>query len=196
MIERAPIRVLFLSGSLALSLACSKPTKSEKAETPAATMEEKGPSGEGDLEAAMAAKGPKTVTAVGANGKTEVMEVGNTTLAETDTYLVKADVPGEVAAGGDGVVTINLTPKTGWKINQEFPTKLAIKAPEGVKIGKESQAAGDAAKFSEKVAVFKVDFHADSAGAKEFAGDFRFAVCTDTTCDPKKTTLAWSLNVK
>lgn len=159
--------------------------------TVAPTTAEKGT----DLEGAIAAPGPKKVTAMGANGKEKVIAVGETTLAETDTYVVSASVPTGTAAGADAVVTINLLPKTGWKINQEFPTKLKVTAPEGVAVDKDTMAATDAATFSEKTAVFQLKVKAASAGTKEFAASFRFAVCTDATCDPKEAKLAWKLDV-
>jgi hypothetical protein len=186
------------SAALALAMGCSK---SDSPETTASESDVKtadpAPDNRGtDLEGAIAAPGPKTVTAVGAGGKTKVLAVGSTTLAETDTYVVNANVPATAATGADTVVTINLTPKTGWKINQEFPTKLKVTPPEGVTLASATQGASDADKFSEKAAVFNVKFNATSAGPKSFTADFRFAVCTDATCDPKKAALAWNLDVK
>ncbi len=55
---------------------------------------------------------------------------------------------------------------------------------------------GEAATFTEKAAQFKVGFQAASAGDKAFAATFRFAMCTDATCDPKSADLAWNLAVK
>ncbi len=148
-----------------------------------------------DLEGAIAAPGPKTVTAVGANGKSKVLTVGETTLAETDTYVVHASFPAGAKVGAESPVTIRLTPKTGWKINQEFPTKLKVVVPEGVAMEKDTLAASDAGTFSEKNAVFVLKVNPATAGAKEFSASFRFAVCTDATCDPKKAELAWKLDV-
>lgn len=189
---------LMACAPLALAIGCSKSDSPETtpSETEVSAAAEPAPPQGGDLEGAIAAIGPKTVTAIGASGKTKVLEVGNTTLAETDTYVVKANVPESTTTGADAVVTINLTPKTGWKINQEFPTKLSVTPPEGVSLTSATQSASDADTFSEKVAVFHVKFNAASTGAKKFTADFRFAVCTDATCDPKKASLAWKLDVK
>ena len=148
-----------------------------------------------DLEGAIAAPGPKTVTAVGANGKSKVLAVGETTLAETDTYVVSASVPESSKMGAESVVTINLLPKTGWKINQEYPTKLKVTVPKGVAIAKDTLAAADAGTFSEKTAVFEVKLNPSSTGPQAITAEFRFAVCTDATCDPKKADLAWKLDV-
>mgnify|MGYP003632308623 CR=1 FL=1 len=187
--------VVCVSAAVSLAAGCSKAAKKDNADPVTPSAEAKSEKSD-DLEAAIAAPGPKTITAVSANGKTKVLEVGGTVLAETDTYIVKADVPTDLASGAEAVVTINLLPKTGWKINQEFPTKLKIKAPEGITLNAESQGAEQAESFTEKQALFKVSCTPEGAGAKEFAADFRFAVCTDATCDPKKAELAWTLNVK
>jgi hypothetical protein len=188
--------VICVSAAVSIAAGCSKSAKKDNAEPAKPTTVETKTDKPDDLEAAIAAPGAKTITAVSANGKTKVLEIGGTVLAETDTYIVKADVPADLASGAEAVVTINLLPKTGWKINQEFPTKLKIKAPEGITLSADSQGAAEAESFTEKQALFKVKCSPEGAGAKEFAADFRFAVCTDATCDPKKAELAWTLNVK
>ena len=187
--------VACVCAALSLAASCSKSAKTEQSEpTKSAPVAESGKSG--DLEDAIAAPGGKVVTAVSSDGKTKILDVGGTVLAETDTYIVKADVPADLASGAEAVVTINLVPKTGWKINQEFPTKLKITAPEGVTLAADTQGAEEAEKFSEKQATFKVTCNPEGAGEKAFTADFRFAVCTEATCDPKKAELAWTLNVK
>jgi hypothetical protein len=54
----------------------------------------------------------------------------------------------------------------------------------------------DAASFEEKVATWDVKFTAKAAGEKKFGAKFKFAVCTETTCDPKKEMLGWTVAVK
>ena len=188
--------VVWVSAAVSLAAGCSKAAKTEESEPVKAAPAIADTAPAGDLEAAIAAPGKKTVTAVSANGETKVLEVGGTVLAETDTYIVKADVPASLVSGAEATVTINLLPKTGWKINQEFPTKLKITAPEGISVNADTQSAKEAEKFTEKQAVFKVSCSPEGAGPKQFAADFRFAVCTDATCDPKKAELAWTLNVQ
>lgn len=189
---------LAAAGSLLVASACGNSGKDDKSETKNPAVSAESPAGNAgdDLEAAILAPGPKTVTAVSADGETQVIGMGKTQLAETDTYLVHAVVPADVAAGADGFVLIDLTPKPGWKINQEFPTKLKVTAPEGVTVTPESQGMGEAATFSEKAAQFKVAFQATTAGDKAFVANFRFAMCTDATCDPKSADLAWNQVVK
>ncbi len=185
------------AAALVGTVACSKADQADTAATET-NVEEKNVEPEEkpkDLEGAIAAPGPKTVTAHGASGETKVIAVGETTLAETDTYVVHATVPAGTKSGAEAVVSIRLTPKTGWKINQEFPTKLKVVVPDGVTMDKATLAATDAGTFSEKKAVFDLKVNSANAGAKDFTASFRFAVCTDATCDPKEAKLAWKLDV-
>lgn len=112
------------------------------------------------------------------------------------SYGIKLDVPDGVAKGSEAVVRVVVTPKTGWKMNKEFPTKLQITAPAGVALAKGAQGIADAERFEDKGATFAVKFQADSPGQKSFQASFKFAVCTDATCDPKKQELAWVVNVQ
>lgn len=112
------------------------------------------------------------------------------------SYSVDLDAPKTLAQGSEGVVKVNVTPGTGWKMNKEFPTRLNVKAPAGVTVVKDQQVLEDAEKFEDKGATFAITFKADSPGPKAFEADFKFAVCTDATCDPKKETLAWVVDVQ
>ncbi len=116
-------------------------------------------------------------------------------IADTDTHVLRVDRPVEVSSNADNSFKITLTPKKGWKINQEFPTKLRIEAASGVQIAKPIQKAKDAAKFGEKGATFVVPF-TSNIGDKKFKASLKFAMCTEATCDPKKENLAWSIKVK
>lgn len=125
-----------------------------------------------------------------------MVAAGQTTLADTDTYSIRVDLPEGAAAGQGSKVTVHVSPKPGWKLNQDFPTKLTVTPPAGVTVAKATQSAKDAAKFEEKAAAFEIDFTPASAGAKQFTADFKFAVCTESTCDPKKQALAFNVDVK
>jgi hypothetical protein len=41
-----------------------------------------------------------------------------------------------------------------------------------------------------------IDFTASTAGDKAFTGKVKFAVCTETSCDPKKEELAFNVKVQ
>jgi hypothetical protein len=142
-----------------------------------------------------AAPDGKQVVALGADGKSKVVPVGGKTIADTPTYKVTLAAPAKVGKGTDATVTLEIVPKPGWKLNKEFPTKLTINEPAGVKIKKKEQGVADAVAFAEKSGRWNVEFQADSTGAKDFTGQIKFAVCTETSCDPKKEQLAWNVAV-
>jgi hypothetical protein len=43
---------------------------------------------------------------------------------------------------------------------------------------------------------FEVTLTGNEAGQKTVPGELKFAVCTDTTCDPQKTAVSIALSVK
>ena len=138
----------------------------------------------------------RDVVALGSGGKSKVVAVGGKMVADTPSYQITLAVPGKVGKGAQGTVTLEVVPKKGWKLNKEFPTKLTVNEPAGVKVVKKEQTVADAVSFAEKSgARWSVDFQADSAGDKAFTGLFKFAVCTDVSCDPKKEQLAFNVAV-
>jgi len=102
-------------------------------------------------------------------------------MSNDNSYSLTLDAPREVANGVEGTVQVTVTPKQGWKMNKEFPTKLQVTAPAGVTLGKDTLSVGDAVRFDEKGATFAVTFKAETVGQKSFAAKFKFAVCTDAT---------------
>jgi hypothetical protein len=171
--------------------ACKKSSSKEEPAAPVAQTPAKAPEPvESD-----SLKPPKTVTAVGSNGQVKVMELGKATLADTETYTVKVAIPDDLSVNKSGQVTIDVVPKTGWKLNQEFPTRLKVAPPGDVTVENPEQSPKEAAKFTEKAAAFAVNFQCASEGEKKFTADFQFAVCTESTCDPKTEKLAWTVKV-
>ncbi|HWM88807.1 MAG TPA: hypothetical protein VNO33_23310 [Kofleriaceae bacterium] len=135
------------------------------------------------------------VVALGSSGKSKVAGTSAKTVAETPTYKVTLAAPAKVGKGAQATAMLEILPKEGWKLNKEFPTKLTVVEPAGVKVSKKEQTVADAVAFADKSGKWSVDFQADSAGAKSFTGVVKFAVCTETSCDPKKEQLAWSVAV-
>jgi hypothetical protein len=135
------------------------------------------------------------VVALGSDGKAKVMPTGGKKVADTPSYTVTLAAPARVGKGAQGTVVLEVTPKAGWKLNKEFPTKLTVTEPAGVKVAKKEQTVADAVAFADKAGRWQVQFQSDSAGAKDFTGVLKFAVCTDTSCDPKKEELAWNVAV-
>ena len=91
--------------------------------------------------------------------------------------------------------TVVVKPGAGYHINEEFPTKLSLKAPAGVTVAKAELGKADA-KLSKDECRFEVTLTGTETGKKTVAGDLRFAVCTDTTCDPQKAAVSLEVDVK
>lgn len=103
-----------------------------------------------------------------------------------DGYEMKVDKPKSVKAGKEATFTVRLKSKAPWHINQEFPTKVQVKAVDGVTFPKEKLTQADAAKFSEKEAEFKVPFTVAGKGAKTIESEVVFSVCIESQCSRVK----------
>ena len=84
----------------------------------------------------------------------------------------------------------------GFHLNQEYPTKLTLTAPSGVKLEKDKMTKADAAKFKEDGADFEIAFTSSDAGKKEFSGELKFATCRTTDCVPASEKVAFTVEVK
>lgn len=113
-----------------------------------------------------------------------------------DRYALRVEPPSDAAVGREGVVKVSVVPKQPWHMNLDFPTKLAVTAPEGVNVVKAEQAKADALKLDENSAEFAVKFTPSSAGDKSFAGEFKFAVCQDEACSPVTEKVEFKVAVK
>ena len=140
--------------------------------------------------------GSKDVVAVGSSGKERVIATGSKTVADTDAYTVKLASPAKVTTGSKGSATLEIIPKKGWHLNDEFPYKLTMTAPAGTKVAKPEQSKKDTVSFSHEKMKWAIDFEASAAGDKAFTGKVKFAVCTETSCDPKKEELAFNVKVE
>ena len=101
----------------------------------------------------------------------------------------------EGKAGSELTSNVKVTPAGAYHVNTEFPSKLTLEPPAGVKLAKTEftaggmdKAQGDAVAFSEQALAFAVKATADKAGTYDIKGTLKFAVCTNnnTQCLPKK----------
>jgi hypothetical protein len=138
----------------------------------------------------------RDMVAVSSTGKDKVIATGAKTVADTDAYTVKLASPDKVTTGAKGSATLEITPKKGWHLNDEFPYKLTVTAPAGAKVAKPEQGKKDTVSFSHETMKWAIDFSATTAGDKAFTGKVKFAVCTETSCDPKKEELAFNVKVE
>jgi len=141
-------------------------------------------------------RGTKPIVAIGSDGKTKVLPTSAKVIADTAEYTIKLSAPAQTTAGADATATVELLPKGSYHLNKEFPTKLTATAPADVKLKKDTQTIADAVTYSEKSGKWVFEFKTTAAGSKAFSCKFKFAVCTDTTCEPKKEDLAWNVTVQ
>ena len=101
----------------------------------------------------------------------------------------------EGKAGSELTSNVKITPAGAYHVNVEFPSKLTLEPPAGVKLAKSELTAGgldktqgDAVAFSEQALAFAVKATADKAGTYDIKGTLKFAVCTNnnTQCLAKK----------
>ncbi len=97
---------------------------------------------------------------------------------------------GEAAVGAEATIPITVKPAAGYHVSKNYPTKLTLDAPPGVKLAKSELAKADAATFNEKSLQFAVKATPEKAGTYEIKGWFKFGVCDPSSCHPKKQPIA------
>jgi hypothetical protein len=112
-----------------------------------------------------------------------------------DSFQVVADGTAG-AAGAETVARVVVRPGKGFHMNKDFPTKLTLELPAGVSSPKPVLVPADAESFSDDELAFAIKLTAVSAGDYSIPATLKFAVCTDSTCNPKKQSLALSLKVQ
>ena len=99
----------------------------------------------------------------------------------------------EAKAGSEATAKLALAPAIGYHVATDYPIKLLLEAPPGVKLAKSELSAGgrnkeqgDAATLSEQSLAFAIKATADKAGSYEIKGVFKFGICEKDSCHPKK----------
>ena len=89
-------------------------------------------------------------------------------------------------AGSEATAAIKVVPAAGYHVSTEFPMKLTLTPPAGVKLAKTELAKADADEFTEKSLALSVKATAEKAGSYEIKGCFKVGVCDKDSCHPKK----------
>ncbi len=135
--------------------------------------------------------GERIVVAGGPEGATPTKGSGAAPEAGPDSsFKLTITPPAGAKAGAEVVAHVEVTPGSGYHVNEDFPTKLVIDPAEGVTIAKAEQAKDDAQIFNSMKLAFDVKLTPSKAGTFNVGGTLKFAVCTETTCDPKKRAIA------
>jgi hypothetical protein len=112
---------------------------------------------------------------------------------DDSSFNLKVAAPDGAKAGAESVAHVTVTPGSGYHVNQDFPTKLVLTPPDGVQIAKAELHKEDATAFDSSHIQFDVKLTPAKAGNYKVTGTFKFAVCTDTSCDPKKREIAFDV---
>ena len=124
-----------------------------------------------------------------------VLALSSTALAGGN-YKVDVKAPASAKKGEKATAKLHVEGTGGFHLNQEYPTKLTLTAPSGVKLEKDKMTKADAAKFKEDGADFEIAFTSSDAGKKEFSGELKFATCRTTDCVPASEKVAFTVEVK
>lgn len=103
--------------------------------------------------------------------------------------------PVSAPKGQPAKATVLIKPAAGYHLNEEFPTKLALKPTVGVVLAKAEFAKQDA-KLSRDEGRFEVTLVGNEPGQKAVQGSLKFAVCTETTCEPQNASVRIDFLVK
>lgn len=100
------------------------------------------------------------------------------------------------AAGKPGALEIALESRGEWHVNQDYPIRVDLKAPDAVKLPKAELVKDDAAEFGDEKVRFTAAVEPSEAGEHEVTCDVSFAMCTEENCILEKRTVAMVLEVQ
>jgi len=121
---------------------------------------------------------------------------GSDSTAGDDSFSLTISAPDPVAAGAAATAKLTVKPGKGYHMNKDFPTKLTIEPPAGVTLAKTTFEGEDAVEFTDDHLVFEVDCTPGSTGTYTVSGKLKFAVCTESTCDPKRQAISFAVAAK
>ena len=115
---------------------------------------------------------------------------------DEEAFSLKMVPAGPYEAGKPAEVKVELSAKSGFKCNDQYPYKFKAKESPGVEFT-EAVVKKDAMKLEGKnKGVMTVAFTPTSTGKKTVAGQFAFSVCTDEQCLVERRDLALDIDVK
>lgn len=106
-------------------------------------------------------------------------------------YEVQVQAAG-TKAGANAKAQLAIHPKAGYKFNKQYPTKVKLSAPEGVKLAKAVLKKADATQLEDAGATFPVSYTSAAEGKNEVTAKLSFSVCDAKTCEIVKETLSWT----
>ncbi len=118
------------------------------------------------------------------------------TAVAADSYDLSVNAPAS-KVNEKAVAKVSVQTKGDWHVNKEYPHKLTLEAPEGVKIEKAKLTAKEASKFDDKQLAFDVAYTVAKAGKTEIKGTLKFATCQgESACVQKTENIVISVSAK
>jgi hypothetical protein len=109
---------------------------------------------------------------------------------DAEQFSVALTTDNAYRSGQEGAFVVTLTPKSGFKVNPQFPTRFKVDtdADGSVKFPKPVMKKEDGT-FSESAGSFRVPFVPSKAGKATLKGTLSLSVCSDKTCVMEKVTV-------
>jgi hypothetical protein len=108
---------------------------------------------------------------------------------EADQYSVELEAP-VLQVGKEGNLRVTIAPKSGFKFNKEFPTKLELAPPpEGLTAPKPVLKRADGELAADGKFTFLAPLRASRAGEFSIEATLKFSVCNDDKCVVQRQTL-------
>jgi hypothetical protein len=117
-------------------------------------------------------------------------------VVEDASFELRAETKPQYGRGAESSLSIVLTPKGAFHVNEEYPIRVRLTAPPVVGLVKAALEKNDATEFSKQRARFDVPFVATQAGSSKVRAVVSFAVCTDENCIPDERTLEFTVAVQ
>lgn len=114
----------------------------------------------------------------------------------TDTYELRAHSEVTYAVSQLSQMAVEITGRDPWHVNEDFPTRVEVQAPDGVALPEASFGKADAAEFGEERVRFDIPFTPEAEGEHRLTADVAFAICSEDTCIPQRKTLAVTLRAE
>ena len=114
--------------------------------------------------------------------------ISSTAFAD-DKYKISAPAV-YVKKGVKTTAFVTFTSAGGFRINIEYPFKIALTADSGVQLEKTTLLKTDATEWKKEVVKFPIVFTATQTGRKLILGQAKFAVATDNDNVPQVVTVA------
>ncbi len=117
------------------------------------------------------------------------------TIETPSFFLGTAASDAPYASGSSGAFAIHLEGRGPWKVNQEYPLRIAVSAPEETGVRKANLEPTDAALWTEQAARFDVAFRPTTVGEHDVKCEVSFSMCTPEQCIIETRTVALQMAV-